>query len=90
MKNRIYTYMIEGMEVEIEAQSKEDIEANKSAYMMRAIRYASGLSRNEFCTWLDIPYRTLQEWERGGRVMPKYVLNLIAYKVYTEKAAGRL
>ena len=78
------------MNLEIEAQNKEEIEANKSAFLIRAIRYYSGLSRNEFCNWLNIPYRTLQEWERGGRVMPGYVLNLIAYKVRIEKAAGRI
>lgn len=87
---RTYSYMVEGMELEIEARSKEEIEANQSAFLIRAIRYYSGLNRNEFCDWLDIPYRTLQEWERGGRVMPKYVLNLIAYKVRMEKSAGRI
>ena len=87
---RTYSYSIEGMDLEIEAHSKDEIEASHSAFLMRAIRNYSGMSRNEFCNWLDIPYRTLQEWERGGRVMPGYVLNLIAYKVRIEKAAGRI
>ena len=31
-----------------------------------------------------IPYRTMQEWELGRRVMPDYVLRLVAYKVANE------
>ena len=84
------TYTIEGTDIEIDVESKKQFEANKEAYLIRAIRYASGMTRNEFCKWLNIPYRTLQEWELGGRSMPEYVLNLIAYKVFTEKEAGRI
>jgi DNA-binding transcriptional regulator YiaG len=39
------------------------------------------MNRKDFSDWLGIPYRTMQEWELGRRVMPEYVLRLIAYKV---------
>ena len=60
------------------------------SYLIRAIREYSGMDRKVFCEWLGIPYRTLQEWEIGGRVMPPYVLRLIAYKVRMEKLAGNI
>ena len=54
------------------------------------IREESGMSRKEFSEWLNIPYRTMQEWELGRRSMPPYVLELIEYKVRNEKKEGRI
>lgn len=34
---------------------------------------------------MDIPLRTLEEWEAGRRKMPVYVLRLIVYYVKTQK-----
>ncbi|MBO4846959.1 MAG: transcriptional regulator [Lachnospiraceae bacterium] len=48
------------------------------------IREKSGMNRKDFSIWLGIPYRTMQEWELGRRIMPEYVLRLIAYKVFNE------
>ena len=53
----------------------------KVAYAFKMIRELSGMNRKDFSEWLGIPYRTMQEWELGRRVMPEYVLRLIAYKV---------
>ena len=84
---RTEKYNIEGIEVEIEFndRSEADAERMKIAYVFRAIREFSGMNRKEFSEWLEIPYRTMQEWELGRRVMPEYVLKLIAYKVANEK-----
>ena len=46
--------------------------------------------RKEFAEWLGIPYRTMQDWERGVSEVPDYVLNLIAYKVKNEKEKGNI
>lgn len=54
------------------------------------IREESGMNRKDFAEWLGIPYRTMQEWELGRRAMPKYVLDLISYKVQNEKKEGRI
>ncbi|MCR5517531.1 MAG: transcriptional regulator [Lachnospiraceae bacterium] len=54
------------------------------------IREKSGMSRTDFCEWLGVPYRTMQEWELGRRAMPEYVLRLIAYKVMNELRNGRI
>lgn len=45
------------------------------------LRESTGMSRKEFADYLDIPYRTMQDWERDVRTMPTYVFSLIEYKV---------
>ena len=83
------TYNIEGIEIEIEIEDadKKDIDDGRrlTAYLFKAIRAKSGMNRKDFAEWLGIPYRTMKEWELGRRVMPEYVLKLIAYKVANEK-----
>lgn len=56
------------MEISIKEQLKE-------------IRSKTGLNRKEFAAYLEIPYRTMTDWERGERQMPDYLLKLIRYKV---------
>lgn len=48
------------------------------------IRESSGMKRKEFAKYLNIPYRTMQDWELGKSSMPKYVLELIDFKVRKE------
>ena len=50
----------------------------------RALRESTGMNRMEFAKWLDIPYRTMGEWENNKRVMPNYVFSLIQYRVKNE------
>ena len=78
---------IEGIEIEVEKYDKNDPAAKRRvlAYCFRMIRQESGMNRADFAKWLEIPYRTMQEWELERRAMPEYVLHLIAYKVYNEK-----
>ena len=89
MKKEIYN--IEGIKIEIEKYDKEDSDAErrKMAYAFKVIREESGMNRKDFSDWLGIPYRTMQEWELGRRMMPEYVLRLIAYKVANEKQKGK-
>ena len=82
MKTEVYN--VEGIEIEVEKTSKDDTEAERR----KMIREQSGMNRKDFSEWLGIPYRTMQEWELGRRVMPEYVLRLIAYKVINEKRKG--
>ncbi len=88
MKKEIYN--IEGIKIEIEKYDKEDSDAErrKMAYAFKVIREESSMNRKDFSEWLGIPYRTMQEWELGRRMMPEYVLRLIAYKVANEKQKG--
>ena len=45
----------------------------------------SGMNWKEFSAYFQIPYRTVQDWERGNRKMPEYVLRLMEYKLRMEK-----
>lgn len=62
---------------------KESIE--KQIYTLKEIREMLDMNRTEFSRYMDIPLRTLEEWEAGRRQMPEYVLRLIAYYVKTQR-----
>lgn len=52
-----------------------------AANAVRLLRMYLGLKRTDFCEKFGIPYRTVQDWEAGKRIMPPYVLRLMIYKV---------
>ena len=89
-------YDIDGLKITIEtekiddAKKKEDYRRRLIGYQFKAIRESAGMTRAQFSEWTGIPIRTMEEWEIGRRVMPDYVLRLVAYKVLMEKAAGRI
>ena len=49
------------------------------------IKEASGMNWKEFSAYFQIPYRTVQDWERGNRKMPEYLRRLMEYKLRIEK-----
>lgn len=57
---------------------------NTISERFRALRESTGMNRKEFSEYLQIPYRTVTEWERANRQMPRYVMELIDYKVRHE------
>ena len=52
---------------------------------LKNIRTDLGLNRKQFSEYMDIPIRTLEEWEAGRRKMPDYVLRVILYYSKMEK-----
>lgn len=38
-----------------------------------------GISRAEFCRMCEIPYRTVEDWEKDKRKPPEYVVKLINF-----------
>ena len=52
---------------------------------IKKLREQTGMNRKEFCEYLNIPYRTVTEWERGTRNAPDYVLRLISYYIEMHK-----
>lgn len=50
----------------------------------RDIRESTGMNRRDFAEYLDIPYRTMQDWERNVATMPAYLYALVEYKVQHE------
>lgn len=53
--------------------------------MIVELRKRTGMNRKKFCEYLKIPYRTMEEWEKGSRKMPDYVLRMIEYQLRMEK-----
>ncbi len=51
---------------------------------IKELRTASGMTRNAFAEYFEIPYRTLQDWEIGNRKPPEYLVKLIKYKLKSE------
>ena len=61
-----------------EQMMKEQIET------LKKVRESLGMNRREFSDYMEIPLRTLEEWEAGRRKMPDYLLRLIVYYTKTE------
>ena len=56
---------------------------------LRELRESTGMNRNEFCEYFEIPYMTETDWELGNRRVPLYLLRLMAYKIQMEKLADK-
>ena len=56
---------------------------------LRKLRESTGMNRQEFCEYFDIPYMTETDWELGNRRVPQYLLRLMAYKIEIEKLADK-
>jgi len=52
---------------------------------LKKVRSRLGMNRTEFSNYMQIPLRTLEEWEAGRRQMPDYVLRLIVYYTSMEQ-----
>lgn len=50
----------------------------------KELRESSGLNMLQFSKYFEIPYRTVQDWEYGKSRCPKYLLNLMQYKLQKE------
>lgn len=57
---------------------------------IKEIRESTGLSQQKFCDLLNIPKRTVQDWEQGKRQCPEYVAELIAYRVKHDKSIPKV
>lgn len=53
--------------------------------LLKQIRSETGMSQKRFAGYFKIPIRTYEDWERGVRKMPEYLLCLMAYKLKTEE-----
>lgn len=62
---------------------KEQIE--KQIHTLKRTREMLGMNRTEFSNYMEIPLRTLEEWEAGRRRMPDYLLRLIVYYVQMQR-----
>lgn len=51
---------------------------------MKELRAKAQMTQREMAEFLNVPIRTLQDWESGRRVPPAYVEELIEYKLKNE------
>lgn len=51
---------------------------------IKKIRKSTGLNRKDFAAHLEIPLRTLEDWEVGRRTPPEYIPRLIEYRLKYE------
>ena len=51
---------------------------------IKEIRILTGMSQSKFGGYLNIPMRTIQDWENERRKPPVYVVELIEYKIRKE------
>lgn len=47
----------------------------------KELRKQSGMNLTQFSRFFGIPYRTIQNWERGERKCPEYLIDLMKYKL---------
>lgn len=50
----------------------------------KELRIESGMTRQQFCEYFGIPYRTVQDWELGTRQCLPYLLDLMEYRLRNE------
>ena len=50
----------------------------------KELRQASGMTQKEFSEYFGMSKRAVEEWERGGRNCPEYLLKLMEYKLTKE------
>ena len=50
--------------------------------LLKQFRSETGMSQKRFAAYFKIPIRTYEDWERGVRKMPEYLLCLMAYKLW--------
>lgn len=53
---------------------------------IKNLREKTGMTQKDFGEYLNIPVRTLQDWENNRRIPPIYVVELIEYKIDNERA----
>lgn len=52
-------------------------DAMTPAEQIKSIRSSTGMSQARFAAAYEIPVRTLEDWERGVRTPPPYVIKLL-------------
>lgn len=52
--------------------------------LLKKARKQAGMTQKEFSEYFGIPYRTIEDWERGARHMANYLLRLMIYRLEVE------
>ena len=60
----------------------------ESKKTIKELRQASGMTQKDFSEYFGIPKRTIEDWDRGARKCPEYLIDLIEYKLIKEGKIG--
>ena len=52
--------------------------------IIKELRAMSGMTQKEFAEYFNIPKRTVEDWDRGARKCPEYLIALMEYKLKNE------
>lgn len=66
-----------------------DFNAIYNCRTVRDIRSLTGLSQAAFARAYGIPRRTVEEWERGSRSAPSYVMEMLLFAALSDREAER-
>lgn len=55
----------------------------------KELKTESGMTQKQLSEFLNIPKRTIENWDSGASKCPPYVLELIEYKLIHEKKIKR-
>ena len=64
-------------------------ERKEKTMNFKELRQSSGMNLTQFSKYFNIPYRTIQNWERGERQCPQYLLELMEYKLKHKEVRGQ-
>lgn len=56
--------------------------------LLKSIRQEANMTQRQFAAYFGIPIRTVEDWERGLKHMPDYVMRLFVYKLRMEGIIG--
>lgn len=59
----------------------KDVKQDRIGKDIRLLRMLSDMSQQSFADWLEIPKRSIENWEQGKRQAPRYLMELIKFKV---------
>ena len=51
---------------------------------VKELRTKSEMTQKEFAEYFEIPKRTIEDWDRGVRKCPEYLIALMEYKLINE------
>ena len=56
---------------------------------IKELRSMTGMSQSDFAEYLEIPIKSIQNWEQGARKCPDYVAALIEFRIKAEFPPAR-
>lgn len=59
------------------------------AQIIKKLRAETGLNQSKFAAYFEIPKRTIEDWERGARKPPEYVVSMMRRILLAEEGNAK-